>query len=258
MAQVNCNFHSYSVRSPISIEVTLPSISSMAGRDGTPPSHVLPAKFPVLYLLHGGGNDYRCWLRYTSAERYAEEHRMALVTCSVGGSSYEDRDWGKYYQLLSKELPEFVCSYFPISDRPEDTYMCGYSMGGYGTILHSLLEPERFAAVGYFSPGVFLPKPGEDNPIRRHLNFDTFELAEKAKASGKKLPKIFMCIGKNDFLYEAVTKYHEHLEALGIEHRYDDLPDYEHEFAIWDVELERFMDWLPRTDYYADKIPYKI
>ena len=110
MAQINCNFHSYSIRCPIEIEVTLPSISSMDGRDGTPPTHALPAKFPVLYLLHGGGNDYRCWLRYTSAERYAEEHRIALVTCSVGGSSYEDREWGKYYQLLSKELPELCAA----------------------------------------------------------------------------------------------------------------------------------------------------
>ena len=67
-----------------------------------------------------------------------------------------------------------------------------------------------------------------------------------------------MCIGQNDFLYESVTDFHQHLNALGIEHRYDDLPGYEHEFAIWDRELLAFMDWMPRTDYYADKIPHKI
>jgi len=262
MAQFHCNFHSYSLGYPIDIQVTIPSISSCDGRDGKPVSHKVAAKFPVLYLLHGGGNDYRCWLRYTSAERYAEEHYIALVTCSVGGSSYENREYGRFFDLLYKEIPEFVCNYFPISDRPEDTYMCGYSMGGYGTIAHTFSNPERFAAVGFFSPGIFA-KPQTDTtsadaPFRRMLHFDAFELAAEAKKNGTKLPKIFMCVGQNDFLYQTVEKYHAHLDELGIEHRYDSVPNFEHEFAIWDIELEKFMDWMPRTDYYADKIPHKI
>ena len=138
--------------------------------------------------------------------------------------------------------------------------MCGYSMGGYGTILHSMLEPERFAAVGYFSPGVFPPAKDTDadRPLRRHLQYNGFDLAEQAAQKGAKLPAIFLCIGENDFLYEAVQQFHAHLDRLGIAHRYDALPGFEHEFAIWDLELEKFMDWLPRTDYYADKIPHKI
>lgn len=260
MAQIHCNFHSYSIGCPVEIEVTIPSLSSCDGRDGAPISHNLPAKFPVIYLLHGGGNDYRCWLRYTSAERYAEEHRVALVTCSVGNSAYENKEGRgeKYFDFVAKELPEFVCSYFPISDRPEDTFMLGYSMGGYGTIIHTFEEPEKYAAVGFFSPGV--PKPAKDatDNLLRRLPHNPYEMAAAAAEKGVKLPEIFMCIGQDDFLYEAVTDFHQHLNALEIEHRYDDLPGYEHEFAIWDRELLAFMDWMPRSDYYADKIPHKI
>lgn len=255
MAQLNVNFHSYSIGVPVEIELTLPSVSSCDGRDGTQPSHKLAAKFPVLYLLHGAGNDYHCWTRYTSAERYAEEQQIAIVTCSVGNSRYHNREGArgeKFFDFLSKELPEFLTSYFPISDRPEDTFICGYSMGGYGTMLHTFTTPERFAASGFFSIGVMKNMPDGSKPSP-----DILELAKQAKASGK-LPKIFLCCGKEDFLYERAVELHNELDAMGIEHRYDELPGYEHEFAFWDLELQKFLAWIPRTDYYADKIPHKI
>ena len=32
---------------------------------------------------------------------------------------------------------------------------------------------------------------------------------------------------------------------------WDEHPDYGHEWRFWDMEVEKFMDWLPRTDGYA-------
>ena len=64
MAQMHCNFFSYSLGYPVDIEVTLPSFTSCNLH--LPHTHALPGKFPVLYLLHGHGNDYQTWLRYTS------------------------------------------------------------------------------------------------------------------------------------------------------------------------------------------------
>ena len=71
VAQVHCNFYSYSLKYPVDIEVILPSFTSC--NLDQKHTHVLPAKFPVLYLLHGYGNDYQVWHRYTSIARYAEE-----------------------------------------------------------------------------------------------------------------------------------------------------------------------------------------
>lgn len=252
MAQFNVNLYSYSIGVPVEIEVTIPSVSSCDKGDRL--THKLPAKFPVLYLLHGAGNDYRCWTRYTSAERYAEEQCIAIVTCSVGNSRYLDREGPrgeKYYAFLSKELPEFLENYFPVSTRPEDTYIAGYSMGGYGTMLHTFTTPERFTASGFFSIGLL------KSPNGGQLGPDMLELAKNAKESGK-LPKIFLCVGKNDFLYNSAAELHRSLAELGIEHVYDELDGYEHEFAFWDLELQKFLAWIPRTDYYADKLPHKI
>lgn len=56
MAQIHCNFFSYSLCHGVDIEVTLPSFTSCNMDD--PHTHSLPGKFPVVYLLHGMGNDY--------------------------------------------------------------------------------------------------------------------------------------------------------------------------------------------------------
>jgi putative tributyrin esterase len=256
MAQIQCNFFSYSLGHGVDVSITLPSFTSCNMKE--PHTHRLPAKFPVLYLLHGAGNDYMVWHRYTSIDRYAEEKRIAVVTCSVGNSAYANVDPGEnYYDFLNRELPEFVESYFPISDKREERYIAGLSMGGYGSLLHGLQNPERYSAIGAFSPAVFrkedLEKRAKDG--RPSLLCDIYEVTKKALESGKQLPDLFLCIGDQDFLYEPVTAYHQFLEQVWTASsrlRYDDLPGYAHEFSIWDLEVVQFLDWITRKDaFYA-------
>ena len=49
-----------------------------------------------------------------------------------------------------------------------------------------------------------------------------------------------------------VIKYYQFLKPIckGSRLRYDDLPGYEHEFAIWDIEVKAFLDWIDRKDVY--------
>ena len=88
MAQLLCNFVSYSLRRSVDIAVVLPTISSCDFDLDKPPCHTPAFRYPVLYLLHGYGNDYKSWLRYTSAERFAEEKRIALVLCNDDNQCY--------------------------------------------------------------------------------------------------------------------------------------------------------------------------
>ncbi|WP_418559223.1 hypothetical protein [Hominenteromicrobium sp.] len=81
---------------------------------------------------------------------------------------------------------------------------------------------------------------------------DLYAATEKAVAEGKKLPDLFLSIGDRDFLYKNVQEYHEFVEPIWKSGRlrYDDLPGYEHEFAIWDLEINNFLDWIDRGDVY--------
>lgn len=178
MAQIHCNFFSYSLCHGVDIEVTLPSFTSCNMDD--PHTHSLPGKFPVVYLLHGMGNDYMAWLRYTSVERYAEEKRIAIVTFSVGNKAYMNDDMGdNYYDFLNHELPEFVEAYFPISDSPKDRYIAGLSMGGYGAWLHGIENPDRYSAIGALSPAVFSKKDMESKKTKGPPGGWIFTLRQK-------------------------------------------------------------------------------
>ena len=257
MAQLQCNLFSYSLGYPVDIVVILPSFTPCTMQ--LPHTHALPAKFPVIYLLHGYGNDYQAWLRYTSIPRYAEEHRIAIVTFSCHNKAYLNAPLGEnFYDFLNKELPEFVENYFNVSSDPKERYIAGLSMGGYGSLLHGLQNPERYSAIGAFSPGIpDLTAQPDPNRIQRP---DPYQFTREALASGKRLPDLFMCIGQNDYLYERVTNYHRAFadEWHGSRYRFDDLPGYEHEFAIWDKEVQAFLEWIDRKDVYKQMGKNKV
>ncbi len=249
MAQLKCNFFSYSLCYPVDIEVILPSFTSC--NMDLPHTHKLPAHFAVLYLLHGHGNDYMAWHRYTSIGRYAEEKRVAVVTFSCANKAYTNAPLGdNYYDFLNHELPEFVETYFPVTSDPAMRYIGGLSMGGYGALLHGLQNPGRYSAIGAFSPAIideaFEKKSGLNLPPLPNL----YDVTRKALDSGEKLPDLFLCIGAQDFLYEKVTKYHDTFSPVwkGSRLRYDDMPGYAHEFAVWDIEVASFLDWIDRDD----------
>ena len=107
---------------------------------------------PVLYLLHGLSDDETIWMRRTSIERYAAQYGLAVVMPNGARSYYADMlRGGKYWTYLSEELPKVMQSFFRISDRREDTFAAGLSMGGYGAMKLALHCPERFAAAASLS-----------------------------------------------------------------------------------------------------------
>jgi len=63
MPQMHCNFFSYSLGHGVDLTITLPGVSPCDMDDPALLTHQMPEKFPVLYLLHGHGNDYLSWER---------------------------------------------------------------------------------------------------------------------------------------------------------------------------------------------------
>jgi len=272
MGQFTCNFISYSLNRSVTVSVILPTA---VGFGPDTPKHTPKAKYPVLYLLHGGINDYSTWLRYTNIERYAEERNIAVVTFSSENKSYRDTV-GKitgfsdpmaevhdnFTRFVREELPEFVTGIFPISSRPEDTYMAGLSMGGYGTAFHGLSEPERYAAIGLFSPMIchtsYLGRFGAEGKlelskeeIMNGLYPEIREAIQKTVDEKKAFPKIFISNGAKDLPVFAPALA-DLLEESGASVTRDiGTKPYGHEWAFWDLTVQEFLDWLPRTDAYA-------
>lgn len=259
MAVFQCNVISYVLTRTVDIIVIVPSTTipeSMGAMMGNPdasvPSHVVKEKYPVLYLMHGMGNNHAQWRGYTNVELFAEERNIAVVMISGENKFYRDAPGGdRFFEFLSKEVPEFVTNYFPISDKPEHSYIAGLSMGGYGALLHGLTYPERFAAIGSFS-GAVMPV-GNTEEIEGLVGgpLDVTWLAKEALDGGKKVPPLYLACGEDDFLFQLNEEFKDVLEEHHADVTWVSGAGFAHEWRFWNQQVEAFLDWIPRTDGYA-------
>ena len=110
----------------------------------------LQGKARTLYLLHGMSDDEGTWMRRTAIDRYAEEKDLAVVMPDGGLGWYTDMHIGfPWFTYITQELPAICRSFFPnMSEKREDTFVAGLSMGGYGALKCALRAPETYCARG--------------------------------------------------------------------------------------------------------------
>jgi putative tributyrin esterase len=255
MALVRCDFFSDVLGLSTSMTVVLPqATSSQIGMTGARSG----GDAPTLYLLHGLSDDDTIWLRRTSIERYVAPLGLAVVMPQVARSFYADEAHGnRYWTFLSEELPEIARSFFRLSDRREDTFVAGLSMGGYGAVKWALRHPDRVAAAATLSGAVDvaglagLPhEPGREQlwhsifggrPIEGSDD-DLFALLEEADPA--RTPKLFVGCGTEDRLIEHNRRFLEAARARGLDVT-EDLRPGDHEWGLWDAMIQDVLRWLP-------------
>lgn len=265
MALMRCNFFSQVIGYKTNVNIILP-FEKCRFLDGTPN---VKKRFPVLYLLHGGGGNQDDWIRYSSIERYAEQYKIAVVMPDVSGNSfYADMAHGyPYFTYLTEELPELVESYLPIGGCRENRFVAGLSMGGYGSFKWSLNYPEFFSYAANFSGASLITElleksnfsgvgdDNENNVVSRNWGSmealagsvsDTAYLLERAVSMKEKLPKLYVCIGTEDFSYEYTKKFMAYAGQLGLEILYEESPG-EHDWDFWDSCILRYIAMYTKT-----------
>ena len=76
----------------------------------------------------------------------------ALIFWRFNNNFYQNLPGGLPYEtFFTRELPAYICSLFPVSPRREDTFIGGFSMGGYGAWHLGLLAPEVYSKAGSMS-----------------------------------------------------------------------------------------------------------
>ena len=99
----------------------------------------------VLYLLHALGENDSAYLRYADIERFAIDYNIAIIMPNADRSYYTDTAYGEnYFTHISKEIPQYAKRFFHLSDKREDNYIAGFSMGGYGALKIGLSCCEQF------------------------------------------------------------------------------------------------------------------
>ena len=271
MAVMRLNFYSRELGMSTNVTAVLPSFDQNYDvgyplKDIYAPSE----KFPVLWLLHGGSGDDADYLNWTNIARYAVEYNCAVICPCDYNAAYNDYPrGGKYYRYITDELRSFIFSRFPaLSDRREDNFIGGLSMGTIGTLKIALDRCDEYSYALVMSGGI-APREGQKNGLAQsHSTFrekmiaagwampkqphdvvpaDLYELAGEKARSGANLPTFIMACGDKDpIVYSSSAYGTKYLKELGCKVIRFTTPEHRHEWDFWEICLRKaFAEWLP-------------
>lgn len=215
----------------------------------------------LIYILHGTTGNSMDWLRFTQLPLYAVDHNVVFVLPEVGNTWCRNiPDRGNFFDYITDELPDLIGGMFNVSDRREDVAIMGNSAGAFCAMKCALSRPGQYGLCCAFSTASvhldqyldYLKKQNPDEMENPHLrsvygpnleyNDDDvlLKLAEKAGIRNVK-PKIYMTIGKQDFLYEPNQDFSREMEELGFDFAYETW-DGGHDWNFWNESLKKAME----------------
>lgn len=119
--------------------------------------------YPVVYLLHGYGDDQTGWLQFGEINHYADKAiaegkipPMIIVMPDAQTTYYINSYDGKqnYEDFFFKEFIPDIEREYHIKAEKKYRGVAGLSMGGFGTLVYSIKHPEMFSAAAALSAAV--------------------------------------------------------------------------------------------------------
>lgn len=220
-------------------------------------------KYPVLYLLHGGGGDENEWLNLGRAAQIMDNliaagkvNPMIVVmpnghigmTAAPGENShgyanaktsrFAGRTEPNAYEATFMDVVNYIDkTYRTIPDR-KNRAICGLSMGGGHTAVISANYPDTFGYVGLLSAAV--RSYSKDDPRSTEMTQD-FDMKLEQLFSNK--PFYWIAIGDEDFLYEANKAFRAELDEKEYDYTYLE-SDCGHVWKNWRHYLSEFAQYL--------------
>ncbi len=236
-------------------------------------------KYPVLWLLHGTYGDASDWIRRTNIEMYAVERGIIVVMPSAMNSNYSNWEHAmmpyNMWDYFLEELMPMIYGWFPASDKREDNFVAGLSMGASGALKFALNHPEMFGGAAMLSNAprdldlmthgnpdrmLDLDQPRLADTIANAGGFDAYRasgencwrlLEEYLKKDPEVLPKMYFAMGEKDFIYGVFCHFREHFEEkLGDRAEFFTAPGYFHEWRFWDLGIQKAMDYFGLKRWY--------
>ncbi len=260
MALIHAQFYSQSLMRSVPFCAFIPIEKPAQGEDALKKSAQFQKGLKTLYLLHGLSGCETDWITLTGVRSYAAKKNLALIMPSAENRFYIDGALPneRYGTFVGEELVNASRALFNLSERREDTFIAGLSMGGAGAIRSACLYPATFsAAAGLSSAFLSSVHLAGNNPSFSQKWADsvfgsvqkmeqTYKNAVKSLKEGTKrelYPHFYLGCGTEDFLIEANRDFHCFLSENGIEHRYEESPGI-HDWNFWDAGIKKVIDWL--------------
>ncbi len=263
MALIKMNFLSKMLGMQTNVTIALPTFSFADIMNNRPDYYVQGMKYQVLWLLHGGSGDDSDYVNFSNIIRYADDHKLAVVMPADYNQQYTDDESGaQYFKYVVDELPQMLSVLFPFSDKREDNFIGGLSMGAHGAMKCAILRPEKYQAALIMSgaardphkpmnpPFSFDPKTGLAGPKMIETiagsDNDAYFHAHKNVIDQRPLPEFFITCGLNDFALERSQSAADFLAKEGYTVHTEWVEGYSHEWDFWDLTLRKAItEWMP-------------
>ncbi len=217
--------------------------------------------YPVLYLLHGSGDDQTGWIQFGEVKSITDKAiadgsatPMIIVmpdanTGTRGFVNTPNGDW-RYEDFFFQELIPFVEKTYRVKTDKRYRAVAGLSMGGGGTLYYALHHPELFSAACALSASQG-PLSLEDAKVWLTRNkqtatdaqleawykkYSALELVAAMPDDQKKAVKWFLDCGDEDFLYEGSSLLHIAMRKKEIPHEFR-IRDGGHSWVYWRASL---------------------
>lgn len=223
----------------------------------TPPTYKSSTdKFPVLYLLHGGGGDEDAWTSLGRTPQILDnliasgqvKPMIVVMTNGNPGDAAAPGDApatkpaqtevfnmgsGKFEESLIKDVIPFIEKNYRAISKKESRAVTGLSMGGIQTMNLAFKYPDSFSYFGVMSMGLVDMSRFGVKTDEKQREADL----QKLKNSGYKL--YWVACGKTDFLYQSVIDLKKFLDDRSFSYIYRE-SEGGHTWDNWRIYLSEF------------------
>jgi|TARA_B100001094_G_scaffold286919_1_gene302085 enterochelin esterase-like enzyme len=224
--------------------------------------------YPVLYLLHGSGDDHTGWVQFGEVLQITDkaiENGLATSMIIVmpdaqsGQKGYFNSFDGKwnYESFFFEEFIPFVEKKYRIKSEKRFRAIAGLSMGGGGAFIYALRHPELFSsacplsgAMGELSYREFYKKNEErvkdlkrETIFNYYSNHNALSIIKNQTDKNLKSVRWYIDCGDDDFLYEGNSLVHVALKKRMVAHEYR-VRNGSHNWGYWRGSLPKVLAFV--------------
>lgn len=225
-------------------------------------------RYPVLYLLHGGGDDQTGWVQFGEVQHIAEAAFasgqatpmiIVMPDANSGRRGYFNSPDGKwrYEDFFFEELIPFVEKTYRAKTDRRYRAVAGLSMGGGGAFMYALHRPDMFMTACPLSASTGsrtleqakaryarLGQEYTDEQIEAHLEtHSVLRLLETVPVEKVQSVRWYIDCGDDDFLYEGNSLIHIAMRQKEIPHEFR-IRDGSHEWWYWRGSLPAVLEFV--------------
>lgn len=217
----------------------------------TPPGYdsSIRDQYPVLYILHGGGEDQTGWASQGKTDLImdnlvaAKKAKPMIVVMMDGNLSsggiggFGEQALKNFENELKQSVIPFVEKNYRTLNTSENRALAGLSMGGLQTLYAGVRNSPMFSHLGVFSSGWWSNQPALSNP-----QYDFMK--ENAATINKNIKSFWVAMGgKEDIAYNNCKIMLGKFDEMGIKYTYSEYPG-GHTWPVWRNNLFNFAQLL--------------